>query len=143
MHERRILPSRNGDFEICLMRSDGANARRVTDAAGVSLPYSWSPDGRTLAFSSSRADNPSGRTAGGDLFLLDVATSKVTQLTRGPAEDAEPAFSPDGRQIAFSSTGRGARGSDLYVLTLKGHRIRRLTHFPGEEADPVWEPRRP
>jgi Tol biopolymer transport system component len=136
-----ILPSRNGDFEICLMAADGSNVRRITDAPGVSLPYSWSPDGRVLAFASSRADNPSSLSAGGDLFLLDVASSSVTWMTRGPADDAEPAFTPDGRRIAFSSTGRGARASDLYALTLKTDRIRRLTHFAGEEADPAWRPR--
>ena len=137
----RILPSRNGDFEICLMRSDGSDVRRVTDAPGVSLPYSWSPSGRTLAFASNRADRPSSLSSGGDLFLFDVASARVTKLTRGAPEDVEPAFSPGGRQIAFASLGRGSRQGDLYLLRLRDRRIRRLTHLAGDEGDPVWQPK--
>lgn len=135
----RILSSRNGDFEICLMKSDGSNVRRLTDAPGVSLAYSWSPDGRWLAFASSRADNPSATFAGGDLFLLEVATAKVRQLTRGAEKDFEPAFSPDGRKIAFGST-RRSRITNLFILTRKDLRIRQLTRLRGEVADPVWQP---
>jgi Tol biopolymer transport system component len=136
----RILPSRNGDFEICVMRGDGSSVRRVTDAPGVSLAYSWSPSGRTLAFASSRTDGPARLSTGGDLFLLDLASTRVTRLTRGAAEDVEPAFSPDGGQIAFASSGRGSRHGDLYLLRLRDRRVRRLTHFSGDEADPVWQP---
>ena len=138
----RILRSRNGDFEICLMRSDGSDVRRVTNAPGVSMAYSWSSSGRTLAFASSRLDRPTAPVSGGDLFLLDVPSSRVRRLTRGSPEDVEPAFSPDGRQIVFSSLGRGSRRGDLYVLRLRDKRIRRLTRLPGDESDPVWRPGR-
>ena len=138
----RILPSRNGDFEICLMRSDGSDVRRVTNAPGVSLAYSWSPSGRTIAFASNRTDPAARLSAGGDLFVLDVLSGQVTRLTRGAPQDVEPAFSPDGRQIAFSSTGRRSRHGDLYLLRLRDRRVRRLTHLAGDEGDPVWQPPR-
>jgi Tol biopolymer transport system component len=136
----RILPSRNGDFEICLMRSDGSGVRRATDASGVSLAYSWSPSGRTIAFASNRADPAARLTSGGDLFLLDVASARVTRLTRGAPQDVEPAFSRDGRQIAFASLRRRSRHGDLYLLRLRDRRIRRLTHLAGDEGDPAWQP---
>ncbi len=99
-----------------MMRRDGSDVRRVTDAPGVSLAYSWSPSGRRLAFASSRADGPATLSSGGDLFLLAVDSSRVTKLTRGTPKDVEPAFSPTGRQIAFASLGRRSRRSDLYLL---------------------------
>jgi TolB protein len=137
----RILPSRNGDFEICLVNRDGSHVRRLPDAPGVSLPYSWSPDGRVLAFASSRASNPGTLLPGDRLFLLDVSTLKVSQLTQGPAADFEPAFSPDGRKLAFASIGRRTRASNIYLLILENHRVKRVTHFTrGGAADPAWKP---
>jgi TolB protein len=135
----RILPNRNGDFEICLMGDDGSNVRHVTDAAGTSHAYSWSPDGRLLAFASSRSDNPSSLSVGGDLFLLDVATKKVTKLTRGKAIDFQPAFSSNGRQLLFGSTRKSAVGN-LFLLTLSSHHVRQLTRLRGEVGDAVWRP---
>jgi dipeptidyl aminopeptidase/acylaminoacyl peptidase len=55
-----------------------------------------SPDGRTLAFVSSRSGNA-------DIWLLDMRTRKARNLTNAPGGDFRPSWSPDGKWIAFSS----------------------------------------
>jgi Tol biopolymer transport system component len=131
-----ILPQRVGDFEICLMNADGSDVRRVTDAPGLSIAWSWSPDGTRIAFDSSRRDSPYGVDEGGDLFLMDADGTHVRPLTRGPAHDAQPVFSPSGRHIAFTSNRRRRPG--LYLMDANGSHVRLILR--GSISDPAWRP---
>jgi TolB protein len=60
------------------------------------------------------------------------------QLTFGPYDDLDPAASPDGTKIAFSSNRDGYW--DLYILDLVGGEVRRLTDTDGYEGSPAWSP---
>jgi Tol biopolymer transport system component len=133
-----ILPQRVGDFEVCAMDADGTHVRRLTDAVGVSVAWSWSPDGRTIAFDSSRSHNPSGVGAGGGLFLMNPDGSGVRALTHGAAYDAQPIFSPSGKQIAFGSN-RQHHGYCIFIMNADGSHKRRLTRGPSD-GDPAWRP---
>jgi hypothetical protein len=63
----------------------------------------------------------------------------IVRLTDDPLSDQEPAFSPDGRQIAFSSNREG--NFDIYVLDLEGPGdARQLTDASGDDTGPVWRP---
>jgi Tol biopolymer transport system component/C-terminal processing protease CtpA/Prc len=74
-----------------------------------------SPDGRLLAF-----------VYAADIWLVDAQGGSAERLTAHPAGHSSPRFSPDGTQLAFSSTRTG--GGDVYVLPLEGGEIRRLTY---------------
>lgn len=83
-------------------------ARNITNDAGGDFAPAFSPDGRTLAFSSDRnlrvaARSSITRLRYGDIYTLELATGATTRLTETQGWDGSPAFSPDGRTIAFYS----------------------------------------
>ncbi len=80
------------------------------------------------------------------LYLFDVATRKTEVLTPGTFNERAPAWSPDGKQIAFASKrGQGdldrLESDDIYVIEARaGAEARALTSTPAEESRPIWSP---
>lgn len=60
------------------------------------------------------------------------------QLTFGDASDLDPAFSPDGKRIAYSSDRDGS--FDIWIMSSDGRRQIRLTSMLGDERNPKWSP---
>ncbi|RMF81244.1 MAG: hypothetical protein D6737_05590 [Chloroflexi bacterium] len=73
-----------------------------------------------------------------DLYLLDTRRSITYRLTHDPAWDGQPAVSPDGRFIAFTSD--RDRNAEVYLLRIADGALRRLTHSPTFENSPAWSP---
>jgi dipeptidyl aminopeptidase/acylaminoacyl peptidase len=67
---------------------------------------------------------------------MNADGSGQRRLTRSPAGDSEPSWSPDGRRIAFHSD-RGSN-DDIYVMNADGSKQRRLTQSSAEEIFPSW-----
>ncbi|MCH7934695.1 MAG: PD40 domain-containing protein [Gemmatimonadetes bacterium] len=86
-----------------------------------------SPDGQSLVF-----------TMLGHLFSLPVEGGTAEQLTFGPYYDSEPAFSPEGRRVAFVSD-RDESDGNVFVLDLANQQITQITHEPWA-ARPAWSP---
>ena len=105
------------------------------------LTPEWSPDGRRLLFTS-KEDlycSPTDPSCERHLFVLDVATGRITQLTSGRSYNGDPAWSPDGTTIAFSSN-RGGGDYDIWAMEVDGGGLRRLTRAPGLDLNPAWSP---
>jgi dipeptidyl aminopeptidase/acylaminoacyl peptidase len=62
------------------------------------------------------------------------------QLTSGSFNDASPVWSPDGRQVAFTSRRTGDTASQIYVIDADGGEARRLTQVPTGADSPQWFP---
>ena len=107
--------------DIYVMNADGSGTRRLTHNARYNAEPAWSPDGRKIAFRSTRNGNR-------DIYVMNADGSGKRNLTRNPAQDGSPSWSPDGRRIAFISDRDGrleahvmnADGSGQRSLTLQG-----------------------
>jgi TolB protein len=71
-----------------------------------------------------------------DVFVIDVNSGGLLQLTANQRDNESPSWSPDGSLIAFSSNREGP--SRIYVMTSFGTDQRRLLEIPGEQTHPDW-----
>ncbi|WP_190344801.1 protein kinase domain-containing protein [Streptomyces venezuelae] len=113
-------------------RADGSAEYRIAAIAGGRV--SWSPDGKRLAVLSVRNGVQ-------QLFVITLATGSARQLTTGSTPVEDPAWSPDGRQIAVSlQAGRDNWQIHLVDPEAPGSAPRQVTRLPHPALDPVWSP---
>jgi len=124
-------------FGRYLVRTDGSGARRLPY---IPLTAVWSPDGRRIAFAA-QPDWCRTRpcySSHSDIYVMNADGSGKRMLTHNARYNAEPAWSPDGRKIAFRSAQNGNR--DIYVMNADGSGKRNLTRNPAQDGSPSWSP---
>ncbi len=105
-----------------------ASYSQLTAESGVEWFPSLSPDGRWLVYSGGGSGNQ-------DIYLKSVGGQNPINLTAdSPADDDQPAFSPDGEQIAFWSS---RDGGGIFVMGRTGEAVRRVTR---SGFRPTWSP---
>src|SRR5438132_8882225 len=74
----------------------------------------------------------------GDLWIVSRSGGQARRLTSTPGAEIDPYFSPDGSQIAYTSTVAG--NTDVYVMATAGGDPKRLTYHPGIDRVRGWSP---
>jgi TolB protein len=130
--EMAFVSDRSGTPQIYIMSVDGSNLRRVTTAGGggdASGP-SWSPNGLFLAFHWRLSE-----TGTYDIYVMEIATGRIIQLTHDAGRNEHPTWSPDGRHLAFESTRSGTR--QVWTMLANGSNPKPLTE-EGQNWNPNW-----
>ena len=159
----------DAEVQVWMMPADGGEARRLTNFSDGVEDFVWSPDGKSLAVIAIDPEFPPGTKKPKNpppivttryqfkedgtgrlgkrrkhLYLFDIASGKSELLTPGEHDEMLPAWSPDGKTIAYV-TKRGTDPDrnlnfDIYLVEPRaGAKERQLTTFPGSDLDPYWE----
>jgi TolB protein len=132
-----------GQADIYRIHPDGSGLQQLTDDPAFDDQGALSPDGRTLAFMSTRG----GGTA--NIWLMDLSSKAFTNLTRHHSGNFRPSWSPDGRWIAFTSDRDAQPGvqpgrwpqlqsTGIYLIRPDGNGLRRVTRKDGVAGGSSW-----
>jgi TolB protein len=115
---------------------DGANEKRVTFNRALEISPVWSPDARSIAYTSYRDGFP-------DILISRIYEGKPPERPVKGGRNARnylPAWSHDGTRLAFMSA-RGDEGNtEIYVANADGSAERRITNHPMADSTPTWAP---
>ncbi|MGE5375298.1 MAG: protein kinase domain-containing protein [Bacteroidota bacterium] len=135
--------NRSGIPQIYMSNVDGTNLVQLTNVESGACQPSWSPDGSQLVFISpclNHVDSPRESYTDTSLFMVNADGTGLKQLTSVPGADFEPAWSPDGTQIAFTSIRDG--NNQIYLFDVDTQKVTSLTKpdVNVENSEPAWSP---
>lgn len=110
-------------WDVCVLPVKGRREQCVLSGAQTYCRQDYSPDGKTLAYSS-------GLLSDVDLGILDTQTGKMKSLTSMPGREYDATFSPDGRLLAFTAEDGRDEIYNLYLVDPESKKTRTLITSP-------------
>ena len=140
-----FMSTRSGDGEIYLINPDGKRVRRLTKDPEYDSAPAWSPDGKKITFTSFRDLHRPGGVILAELYVMNADGTNPINLTQSPEKlDSVSSWSPDGKQIAFTSAVPLKWNNELrwniWVMEADGGNPRNLTNHDAEDRSPDWSP---
>ena len=145
--------------QVFLLDMAGGDAVQLTSSEEAVTSFAWAPDGQSIAYVSrdppTKAMKERDRSDGelvlvgedhvmSHLWVIDVASRKARQITRGDYSVGGFDWSPDGGRIAFDHQINADLGADstadIAVVTVADGTVRALVTQPGPDTGPVWSP---
>jgi len=123
-------PVENRLFKLNIADADGYRRQTVLSSNEPVLSATWSPDGNKIAYVSFENAGRPG------IYIRDLKSGLIQQITNFAGLNGAPSFSPDGKQLAMVLSKDG--NPDIYVLNLENRRLRRITRHYGIDTEPSW-----
>jgi TolB protein len=122
---------RSGKPQIYIMNAtDGSGVRRLTVSESEADRATWSPAPfNEIAYSGRTSSN------GFDIKVHELATGTLRQITFGEGSNESPAYSPNGKHLAFTSTRAG--GTQVFTIGRDGRGLKQITRS-GNNQTPAW-----
>lgn len=132
------FPPRN----LYVVRTDGSGLRRITSGNHYEVAPAWSPDGSEIAFSSTRCCATAHSSGNYALYTVRPDGSGLRLLRKdSSSDDVDPAWSPDGRRIAFVQMATSSNsGWSIWVMNANGTNAHPLTHDGRLDDAVAWSP---
>ena len=127
-NELAWVSDRTGNPQIYIMNADGTGQQKITSESYCDRP-TWSPDPWNEIAYASRSG------AGFDIRLYSFKTHESVRVTDGIGSNESPAFAPNGRHIAFTSTRNGKQ--QIFTIARDGNDLRQITR-EGNNGYPNW-----
>ncbi|MEE8191312.1 MAG: DPP IV N-terminal domain-containing protein [Gemmatimonadales bacterium] len=110
---------------VMVVNADGSGLQELVEELNAGNPV-WSPTGESMLLTGYDED----------IYLVDLETGSVRNLTESPGREVEAVFSPDGSRVAFTSNRSGTQ--DIYVVNVDGSGLTRLTNDASHENELAW-----
>lgn len=123
----------NDNWDIYVLDLDGRNRTRITTHPARDEAPNWSPDAKTIAFTSTRDDSIHLHTefTHREIYLYQFSDQSEIRLTHSSADNWAPVFAPKGNAILFESDRKvspaDSTGSDLFLLDRLKNTLTRIT----------------
>lgn len=155
----QAYPTGKNAYQIYVIDADGGHLKMVSTGGGATTCSFFHPDGKRMLFASNHLDQrppimpeeikkaaaqaskpdyvwpfPPGM----DIFEYSFADGGLKQLTNADGYDAEGSYSPDGKQIVFTSMRDGDQ--EVYIMDADGKNPRRITNVKGYDGGPFFSP---
>jgi TolB protein len=130
-----FVSDRTGHKEIWAMDYDGKNQHPITHFNSMSIQPAISPDGTRVAFTSFVRGNPG-------IFVFSVDPVRDLRFYNQRASvNSSPSFTPDGKQVIYSSSAPDDRCCRIFVASLEGSGFRPVTSFVNIDTEPKVNPK--
>jgi Tol biopolymer transport system component len=145
----------SGDLDLWTMDLDGSHKKQITTSFGYDGGAVFSRDGRKIAWRANHPQTPDAKKVYSDLlrdnltspmkmelFVGDVNGKNARQMTNFNCASFAPTFTPDGKQILFSSNRHDCDGRkfELYLVNLDGSNLQQVTNFGSFTSFPEFSP---
>lgn len=121
-----------GKPQIFSMDLQTLRSQKVGGFRGTTFAASTHPKDPNILLLSAIDDGNS------DIYELNISANSAKKLTKSPSIDTTPSYSPDAKQIAFTSDREG--GQQIYVMDADGASVKRISASEGTYSKPVWSP---
>ena len=165
--KRRLMMAKPDGSDVTVLASlEGSNS----PLPGVGNELTWSPDGKQVAYVSSTPDSRAAESSGDPmvitrylykpdagegmtrfndnqrlhLFVVDLSSKQIRQLTKGDTDEHSIDWSPDGKEILYLTNAEPNQDEffnyDVFALRVADGTVRRITATESNEYDPLWSP---